>query len=288
MRQKLIFSVFLLLSLVAKSQDKAVFADARSHYNNAQYGDALIALNQITETDEATFDVWLLKGDCYQKEEKFPEAIQAYQKAEKLNNESALLYANWASALYNIKEIDEGEKKAKEALKLDRDLPEANYFMGNIKHHEYNLLSALKYYNKAIKLQPDYRDALYMRAATYAELGNYSKALKDYEKVLAIDPNLSQAKYNIGVIQVATESYAAAARTFEELNPENLPKPIDFYFYQAESLYFAGEKDEACLLYEKAKNLGDTESAEIYEKYCVNKEERLEPAGKTRTIRATF
>ena len=114
------------------------------------------------------------------------------------------------------------------------------------------------------------------------------KALKDYELVLEIDPNLTQAKYNIGVIQLATESFAAAAKTFEELKPENLDQPIDFYFYQAESLYFAGEKEEACKLYKKAKDLGDTESSEIYEKYCVNNEERLESGGKTRTIRATF
>ncbi len=288
MRRKLIFSILLLSSLIAKSQDNAIFADARSHYNNAQYADALISLNRITETDEANFDVWLLKGDCYQKEENFVEAIQAYKKAEKLNDQSALLYANWASALYNRNEIEAGEKKAKEALKIDKELPEANYFMGNLKHHEYSLMAALKYYNQAIKHKPDYRDALYMRAATYAELGNYSKALKDYEKVLEIDPNLSQAKYNIGVIQLATESYAAAAKTFEELKPEHLDKPIDFYFYQAESLYFAGEKEEACLLYEKAKDLGDAESAGIYQKYCLDKEERKEPAGKTRTIRATF
>lgn len=288
MRHKLIFSILLLSSIVAKSQDNSVFADARSHYNNAKYSDALVALNQITEADKANFDAWLLKGDCYQKEEKFSDAIEAYQTAEKLNKESALLYANWASALYNLKEIKEGESKIKEALRLDRDLPEGNYFMGNFKHLEFNLLAALRHYNKVIKLRPEYRDALYMRAATHAELGNYTKALKDYELVLEIDPNLTQAKYNIGVIQLATESFAAAAKTFEELKPENLDQPIDFYFYQAESLYFAGEKEEACKLYKKAKDLGDTESSEIYEKYCVNNEERLEPAGKTRTIRATF
>jgi len=289
MRRQFILFVFLFSSaLGAKSQGSTALIEARSSFENAKYAEALSSLNKIIESDQAEFEVWLLQGDCLQKEEKFVAATQAYKKAEQENNQSALLYANWSAALYNLEQIKEGEKQAKTALKLDPDLPEANYFMGNLKHFGYNLVAALKYYNTAIKIRPTYRDALYMRAATHAELANYSDAIRDYQLVLELDPNLEVAKYNIGVIQLVTESYDEAAKTFAELNPENLDKKKDFYFYQAEALYFAGDKEKACEYYEKAKSLGDTESAEIYQKYCIEKAERDEPEEKTRTIRATF
>lgn len=272
----------------AISQKADYLSNARSHYDNEQYSEALEALSSMTQRGEQNFEMLLLQGNCYQKTDDFQAASQAYASAEKLDDKSAILYANWSAALYNLSEISKGEEKAKTALKLDKRLPEANYFMGNLKHHEYSLLAALKHYNVAIKARPNYRDALYMRAATHAELKNYRAAMRDYEAVLALDPNLMAAKYNIGVIQLVNEMYDAAAKTFDELNPEELDKPIDYYFYQAEALYFDGKKEESCELYEKAKDLGDSESAEIYQKYCLGREERDPAPGKKRTIRATF
>lgn len=288
MRKTTIFILLIWASLPAISQSSDYLSNARSYYENQQYNEALEALSSLTQRGEQNFDMLLLKGNCYQKTDDFQAASQAYASAEKIDDQSAILYANWSAALYNMSEISKGEEKAKTALKLDKHLPEANYFMGNLKHHEYSLQAALKYYNTAIKLKPDYRDALYMRAATYAELKKYREALRDYEAVLELDPNLMAAKYNIGVIQLVNEMYDEAAKTFKELNPEELDKPIDYYFYQAEALYFDGKKEEACELYEKAKDLGDSESTEIYNKYCLTKEDRGEAPGKKRTIRATF
>jgi len=288
MRKTTIFILLLWVSLPAISQNADFLSSARSYYENEQYKEALETLSTLTQNGEQNFDILLLKGNCYQKTDDFEAASQAYASAEKLDDKSAILYANWSAALYNMAEISEGEEKAKTALKLDKNLPEANYFMGNLKHHEFSLLAALKYYNTAIKLKPDYRDALYMRAATHAELKNYRAAMRDYEAVLELDPDLMVAKYNIGVIQLVNEMYDAASKTFAELNPEKLDKPIDYYYYQAEALYFDGKKEEACELYEKAKDLGDSESSEIYQKHCLGKAERDPAPGKKRTIRATF
>lgn len=260
---------------------------AQAHYEKAEYTEALTMLDNIPGDEVIDFETWMLRGNCLQKEDKFKEAAAAYSQAAKINSQSALLYANWSAAYYNLNQIEAAEKKAKKALKLDAELPEANYFMGNLKYHEFNLSGALRLYNTAIKARPDYRDALYMRAATHGELRNYKNALQDYALVLELDPSLEVAKYNMGVIQLAAESFDEASKTFSEIDPEKLPKPADFYYYQAEALYFDGKKDEASKLYQKAAELGDTESAEIYAKYYVKKEPRTEKP-QTRTIRATF
>lgn len=276
----------LLFSLTIFAQENP-YVMAQTHYEKAQYAEALVALDNIMSPESIDFDTWLLKGNCLQKEERFDEAMAAYSEAAKINSQSALLYANWSAACYNLNQIEAAEKKAKKALKLDDELPEANYFMGNVKYHEFNLTAALHLYNNAIKARPDYRDALYMRAATHGELRNYKDALQDYTRVLELDPSLEVAKYNMAVIQLAAENFDEASKTFSEIDPDKLPKPADFYYYQAEALYFDGKKEEAKTLYQKAAELGDTESAEIYAKYYVKKEPRSEKP-QTRTIRATF
>lgn len=286
-------STTILLSLIfcylfGTAQNATDITAIQSYYDNEKYDEALAALNSLSEQSGENFDILLLKGNCYQKKDEFKEASRMYARAAKLDDQSAILYANWSAALYNLKDMAEGEKKAKQALKLDKDLPEANYFMGNIRHYGFSLTSALKHYNRAIKLKPNYRDALYMRAATHSELGNYHLALRDYEEVLRIDPNLEEAKYNMGVIYLLNQSYEKASETFNSLNPKDMPSAVDFYFYQAEALYFDGEKDEACELYKKAMGMGDSESAEIYQRYCIAKEERKQTPTKKRTIKAAF
>lgn len=286
MNRKWIILLLLFLSTIAFAQNKTYLA-AKMHYDKAQYTQALSLLNTIKPSDGTDFNTLLLKGDCLQKEEKFDSATSVYRNAAKLKPKSSILYANWSAALYNLKQFENAERKAKKALKLDPELPQANYFMGNLKFHNFKLSAALRYYNKALKLRPDYRDALYMRAATHAELKNYKKALRDYKAVLKIDPDLEVARYNIGVIELATGSYEAAHETFATLDPEKLPNAVDYYYYKAEALYFDGKIEEACGWYKKAADLGDSESADIYQRYCINKEKR-KPELKTRTIRATF
>lgn len=288
MRSTTILLTLLLSHFIGAAQTAIDLSTINLYYHNEKYDEALAAINSLTEKEGENFDILLLKANCHQKRDEFKTAAQTYARAEKLNDQSAILYANWAAALYNLKDMAEGEKKARQALKIDKELPEANYFMGNIKHYSFNLTSALKYYNRAIKEKSDYRDALYMRAATYAELGNYRLALRDYDDVLRIDPSLEEAKYNIGVIQLLNQSYDEASKTFSSLNASEMPSTVDFYFYKAEALYFEGEKDEACELYKKAMGMGDSESAEIYQRYCINKEERKQTPTKKRTIKAAF
>ncbi len=288
MRTNFIFLlVFSGFSATVFSQDSASLDEALKLYEKEEFSKALANVEKIIANEKDDFECWHLKGNCYQKEGKYNHAIQAYETAEKLSNASARLYANWASAHYNLEQMEAAEAKAKQALKINEALPEANYVMGNIKHFDFNLSAAIKYYNRAIDMKPEYRDALYMRAAAKAEKRDYPGALKDYLHVLEIDPSLEKARYNIGVIYLVNEEFEKSAQAFAEVNAEHLDKPVDYLFYKAEALYFDGKTEEACGLYKQAMELGDAESQEIYTKYCLEKAER--PAAKTtRTIRATF
>jgi len=285
---RILMLLCLLVSFYGFGQGLHSLEKAESLYQNGEYRDAIAVLEKVLAEDENSFEALLLQGNCFQKEEKFVAAIQSYDKAEMLQKESALLNANYGAAFLNLEQMDEAKVRLKTALKLDSDLPEAHYFMGNLDYFNFKTGAALRHYSKAIKLKPEYRDALYMRAAAYAEMEEYSLAIRDYEKVLELDPNLAVAKYNIAVILIANEQYDKGLSLLEEVNPEQLPTPRDFFYYQGEALYFSGKKEDSCELYAKAGEMGDTEAQEIYTKHCMQGQEREDEKPEKRVIRMAF
>lgn len=263
---------------------------AKSLYDQGNYQKAIHILDQLIEGDEEVFEALHLKGNCFQKQEKFVAAVEQYKEAEKLNHRSPDLLAHSGAAYINLTQYKEAEKKLKSALKQDPNHPEAHYFMGNVKYFTFNNAAALKHYNEAIKENPTYRDALYMRAAAYAEMGKYHLALRDYEAVLEIDPALSVARFNIAVIMLHNDQYDEAAEMMAQVDADALPNPADYYFNLAEATYFGGDRENACGLYQQAMELGDAESKQIYQRYCNREgdEEDEEELLRTRTIRMAF
>lgn len=280
--------LFLLISLHSFSQELDDLKNAESLYEKGDYQDAISILERVLDKGQSSFEALLLRGNCFQKEEKFVAAIQSYERAESLQKESALLNANYGAAFLNLKQMDEAKDRLKTALKLDSELPEAHYFMGNLDYLNFRTSAALRHYSKAIKLKPEYRDALYMRAAAYAEMEEYALALRDYEKVLELDPNLAVAKYNMAVILIASEQYERGLSLLDEVKPEQLPTPRDFYYYQGEALYFSGKQEDSCELYAKAGEMGDSEAQEIYTKHCMQGQERKEKQPEKKVIRMAF
>jgi len=286
MRFSIIFILFL--PILGFGQEIDDLKKAKLLYENGDYKDAISILEDIISKGEDSFDAFLLQGNCFQKEEKFVAAIQSYDKAERLKDGSALLNANYGAAFLNLKQYEQAQNRLKTALKLDADLPEAHYFMGNLNYFNFKTSLALKHYSKAIKLKPQYRDALYMRAAANAEMGNYDLAFRDYEEVLELDPNLQLAKYNMAIILIINEEYEKGMSMLSEVAPEKLPDPKDFYYYQGEALYYSGKKDDSCQLYAKAGEMGDTEAMDIYTRFCLKGKDRKQEKPSKKVIRMAF
>lgn len=284
-------TLFLLLSIPfayhSFAQTGTDSAKAEQYYAQNKYPEALAAAESEIEGGNNTQDNWRIKGDCLQKAEKYVAAIQAYEKAQKLGEPNALLETNMGAAYLNLEQYPEAEKKLKKALKMDPNLAEAHYFTGNLHYAQFNTQSAWRHYNQAVSLRSNYKEALFMRAATYAEQEKYGEALADYQSVLEIDPEMITAKFNIAILKVENEDYAEALLDLQSIPIKSLPNVADYHFYLGEALYFSGKREDACTQYQLAAKYGDTESADIYQQYCMNREER-KAAAKKRTIRMAF
>lgn len=268
-----------------------LFDEAKDLYDKEKFQAAIRVLDRLIEGDEAVFEALHLKGNCFQKEERFVAALQQYELAEKMDHRSPDLLAHFGAAYINLSQYKEAEKKLKTALKHDPHHSEAHYFMGNVKYFTFNNSAALKHYNEALKANPAYRDALYMRAAAYAEMGKFHLAMRDYEAALEVDPSLAVARFNIGVILLQNDEYDKAIAMMEQVNAGDLPNAADYYFNLAEATYFGGDRETACDLYQEAMELGDQESTQIYQRYCnrdKNGQDEGEEELRTRTIRMAF
>ncbi len=112
--------------------------------------------------------------------------------------------------------------KAKKAVELDKENPNAYILLGNSKYYMWAMLGgskteALKYYKQAEQIiEKDtlnitknwkYLSLLTMIAHTYEEMENYPKANKYYQKVLRLEPNYQWIK---------DEIYPQFLRTYEK------------------------------------------------------------------------
>lgn len=284
--------LIILLSIVyqaifSQSASTDLFAEAQELYQQEKFSEAGEVIEQLILQNSGEFNAWLLKGDCHQKKEDLDLAIEAYNKAEKINRKSAVLYTHRGSAYLSSQDYERALKDLDKAIELDPEMAEAHYYRGNLNYFDVKLSAALKDYNKAIELEADYMAAYYMRAATNAEIKKYDHAMRDYEKALSLKPDLYVAQYNMAVIKYINKDYAPALEELNKLDGMILPEMANYYYYRAEAKYFTNDKFGACIDYNEAGKLGDTESAKIYTKYCLQNKEREEVKTK-RVIKMAF
>ena len=160
--------------------------------------------------------------------------------------------------------IQSAEIYYKEALKLNPDHFETNYYLAGLLAQTNNFSSAKLLFEKVIQIKPDFVEAHYNLGIIFQELGNYQKAIDSYktaikiqpnhlktyinlgsllkllnenqkainyfEKAIQIKPDFVEAYYNVGLIFLDTEDHQKATNYFEraiQIKPDYV-KP---YFY---------------------------------------------------------
>jgi len=109
------------------------------------------------------------------------------------------------------------------AIDVDQDYFDAHLQLGLLYADKKNKL-AVEYFNNALNLDPDNTEVNYYLALFYQETGEYEKALSIYETLLKLNPGFYFALYNMGYINlVYLKDFSKAVDYFTrsiELNPE--------------------------------------------------------------------
>jgi serine/threonine-protein kinase len=160
----------------------------------------------------------------YDKLENVQSAIQAFDRALKLDPNYALAYAALGDAYWQMYEstndarwVDESQRDCKQALKLDSRLPAALVCLGNLYEGTGRYQEAVAEFERAIENEPTNDQAYMELAETYAHLGSSSQAEATYRRAIDLRPHY-WAGYNwLGVFYYRRARYREAAEMFEKV-----------------------------------------------------------------------
>ncbi len=134
-----------------------------------------------------------------------------------------------ARRYFELRQWDDAEAAASEALAADPRLGDAEVLLGLIATMRSQFSEAAQHFLRAVALQPEnYRAHAYL-GATYLHEKRFPEAASAFHKVLELDPQNTSANYNLGVIALAENSPAQALDRFDKLlraNPSDLPALI--------------------------------------------------------------
>lgn len=154
-------------------------------------------------------------GAAYYKENKIPEAIQAYEKS--------LLESNNPAIRKKLIEVERKKKELEEKAYLDPEKASEANKRGNACFTDGKWVDAISEYSESIRRNPDDAKVYANRAACYMKVMDWEKALADIDSCLKIDPKYVKAYIRRGKIQHMLKQYHKALESFEEglkLDPE--------------------------------------------------------------------
>jgi tetratricopeptide (TPR) repeat protein len=139
-----------------------------------------------------------------------------------LNTSKVQLPGDWNNkgvALKNLGKYDEAIEAFDRAIRLDpNDAPTWSY-KGNAFNSQGKYDEAIKAYDEAIRLDPNYTDAWYNKGSALGRQGKYDEAIKCLDEAIRLDPNRASAWYNKGtalkLLGETSESNAAYAKAKE-------------------------------------------------------------------------
>lgn len=144
----------------------AQLAQARDLEKAGNYDQAISLLQETAKADPSKDLLWAYLGEAYTGAKKYPEAVDAYQKAIEIKGDSAL-YHNALANAYN---------KSGQADK------------------------AIAEYTKVATMDPASAATAYFNmGAVYTNSGKVDDAITAFDKVLQLDPNRAEAYYWKGV-----------------------------------------------------------------------------------------
>ena len=155
--------------------------------------DAIADLKKLVATDPKDSEAWVALGDTYRATEKFAEAVDAYDHAEKTiarlsKRDWPMFYAR-AMSKEKLKQFEGSEADIQTALRLSPEQPELlNYLGYSWVDRGRNIPEALTMLEKARSLRPYDGYIVDSVGWAYYQLGRYEDAAKTLEAAVLLVP----------------------------------------------------------------------------------------------------
>jgi len=111
----------------------------------------------------------------------------------------------------------QGEKTFREAVRLDPDDPQANYYLGRFLLAQKQPRSALKYLERAARIDPGDQDYQFWLGFAYGAIGQLEREHQQYLRVLKMNPRHLQALIFLGHNRLKRKKFDKALATYQQV-----------------------------------------------------------------------
>lgn len=173
-----------------------------------RYEEALQAFDAAEKAGLKEASLLTNRGNALQKSGQIEAAIAAYGQAIELDSSAARAFDNRSCALVEIGKLDEALADSNKAVELDAQSAEAWNNRGVVKRLQGKYLDAVRDYDEAIRISPWYAVAYANRAYAYKQLAQFEAARHSYELAIQAGPDFIGARNDLAWM-LATSPHAA-------------------------------------------------------------------------------
>ncbi len=175
-----------------------------------------------------TSSEYLARGDGYFKDGKTQKALQAYNRAIRLNPDALEAYASRGAVYFFTGSYDLAEADFLHVLEVNPYQADAYSAYASTLAAKGDFKNALSLLNNAIELKPNKVENFFSRAGVYFMLGQYEKAITDYTSVINLRP--AADVYNArGAVYLKMGKKAQAEKDFETAKSGRMPQKLNVY-----------------------------------------------------------
>ncbi|MDQ7822414.1 MAG: tetratricopeptide repeat protein [Candidatus Eremiobacteraeota bacterium] len=186
-----------------KPQQFIISVKVKDSAGNEESTAGTVAVEGAAKTSRSEAIKYYLQGVTKNKEGKFSEAIENFNRAIELEPDFASAYADRAYSKNSIKDFRDAAEDSCKAITFRNNtaLPDElkvlkYYLVYNILGYSYDELGdyrkAIDIYTEGIRLKPDYQSLYRNRGVVYCHLGEHKKAIEDFNEAIRLKP---EARY---------------------------------------------------------------------------------------------
>lgn len=244
-------------------QSGDIFRAARDAYARGNWEEMVQFMGQITDAEPEAADPWYFIGEAYRFQEKYTDALTAYEKALALNPNFGPAYVGRARVNIALNPKAEIMDDLDTAIEKDPAYVEAFLVRAMYKISQKDAEGALDDLKSAEALTPDSALIQYEYALAYMNLGDPQKALTYAKRANALDITM------LPVYLLLSEAYSANNQNDEAL------KALQTYvtyaeedeytlFLQGKLNYMAGDYEAALKKLDASIELENNPEARMY------------------------
>ncbi len=207
-------------------------------------------------------DAWHLLGALHIQAKRYPEAVEAIERAIALNPNSPTFYSHLGAAYGELGNHEQSLENLRKAVELDPDAATAHYNLGTALRNADQIEPAIESFRRSAAIDPKASETHFNLANSLRDLKRYGEAETSYRAAIELKPNYLKALINLALVlnEVRKRDEAVATlRSAVALEPNHARA----YLNLGSILRDAGRFDEAVVELERAVTL-EPQSAEAH------------------------